>query len=54
MSMDLLKIAGEFTGNSELASMLNLSKEMAFAKVVIDSANSLGIPALGKKDLRRL
>lgn len=48
---DLLKIAGEFTGNTELASMVNISKEMAFAKVVIDSANSLGIPALGKKIL---
>lgn len=48
---DLLKIAGEFTGNTGLASMLNLSKEMAFAKVVIDSANSLGLPALGKKIL---
>lgn len=45
----LMALAGEFTGNKEIASVLNIKNEMAIAKVLIDSINAAGIPALGKK-----
>ena len=51
---DLLAVAGEFTGNTELGKVLNISAELNVAKSLITMANDLGLPALGNAIINRI